>query len=328
MNGYELSRRWFDFCLTTTEKIAPIHTALYLYCVEYCNRLGWKKTFGLPTEMAMTVLGVKNWKTYTKAYNDLVEWKFIKEVQKSKNQYSATVIAIVKNTKANGVADGEADTTALQKQMEKQTPEHCRSKCSSTVGIDKPIKPILNNINLLNNDGNTSSTEQVSCDDTVQEPIFENPLSEEKEKPLSPEDLEKEKSSTKKEKEFSMAAGDYDLFVDWFNETTKGVFGAIRKPLGNTRKKMIKARVAERGKKVFAEVITLSMESDFLKGDPGPFSATLDWIIKPTNFEKILSGNYKNKTNTGNGKGSKFNPEELARSVAEGIARANTPQEW
>lgn len=325
MNGYELSRRWFDFCLENTDKIAPIHTALYFFCVELCNKLGWKKTFGLPTQMAMAAIGVKNWKTYSKAYNDLVEWKFIKEVQKSKNQYSATTIAIVKNTKADTEANGEASTEALQKQMEGQIPEHCSSTYSSTVVIDKPIK-LYKPIKPKNNRSNTTSTEQVSCGDAIRSLLSDDPLNEENQQPLDSPIPEKEKSSAKKEKEFTMDSKDYDSFVDWFNKTTKGVFGTIKKPLGNVRKKMINARVAERGRKALAEVVTLSMESDFLKGDSGTFSATLDWMIKPTNFEKILSGNYKNKIN--NGKGNKFDPKELARSVAEGIARANTPQEW
>jgi len=37
-------------------------------------------------------------------------------------------------------------------------------------------------------------------------------------------------------------------------------------------------------------------ESDFLMGrTKTPFQASLDWIVKPTNFTKILNGNYKNK---------------------------------
>jgi len=37
-------------------------------------------------------------------------------------------------------------------------------------------------------------------------------------------------------------------------------------------------------------------ESDFLMGKIRPeWQASLDWIVKPTNFTKILNGNYKNK---------------------------------
>ena len=37
-------------------------------------------------------------------------------------------------------------------------------------------------------------------------------------------------------------------------------------------------------------------ESDFLMGRTDkPFTCSLDWIVKPTNFTKILNGNYKNR---------------------------------
>ena len=129
LNSYELSRIWFAFCFENPDLISPVHTALYFFVIEHCNRLGWKDKFGLPTQMAMAAIGVKNWRTYSRAFEELVKWKFIKVLQKSKNQYSATVIAIVKNTEAN--------TVAQQKHIQR----HCRSKYSSTVVINKPYKP-------------------------------------------------------------------------------------------------------------------------------------------------------------------------------------------
>lgn len=129
MNSYDLSHDWFDWCFENPEKITATHTALYFFAIEHCNRLGWKTNFGMPTQMAMDAIGCKNWRTYSKAFNDIVEWGFFKLIEKSKNQWSATVIAIVKNTKANT----KALTKATQKQVQKQ------SNCSdnSTVVIDK-----------------------------------------------------------------------------------------------------------------------------------------------------------------------------------------------
>ena len=87
MNGYELSRNWFDWCFENPEKIKPNHTALYCFAVEHCNRLGWKAKFGMPTTMAMEAIGIKSYNTYINTLNDLVEWGFISMVQRSKNQY-------------------------------------------------------------------------------------------------------------------------------------------------------------------------------------------------------------------------------------------------
>ena len=126
LKGYELSRDWFDFCFENPELVKPTHTALYFFAIEHCNRLGWKSKFGLPTQMAMDAIGVKNWRTYSKAFDDIVDWGFFKLLEKSKNQYSATVIAIVKNTKAS--------TKALTKAMQK----HSQKQSNSIVDIIKP----------------------------------------------------------------------------------------------------------------------------------------------------------------------------------------------
>ena len=132
INSYDLSRNWFNFCFDNPEKISPNHTAIYFFAIEHCNRLGWKEKFGFPTQMAMDAIGVKNWRTYKKAFDDLVKFGFIEVVQQSKNQYSANVIAIVKNTKAT--------TKALSKASQK----HLQKQSNSIVDIDK----LYNNITI------------------------------------------------------------------------------------------------------------------------------------------------------------------------------------
>lgn len=122
--GYELSRRWFDFCFENPEKVKPIHTALYFFAIEHCNRLGWKEKFGLPTEMTKDAIGVKSWHTYIKAFNDLVEWGFFILIEKSKNQYSSNIIALSKNN--------EALDKAYDKALTKHVSKHQRSTYQST----------------------------------------------------------------------------------------------------------------------------------------------------------------------------------------------------
>lgn len=141
VSSYELSRQFFDWSYENPEKIKPNHIALYFFIIEHCNRLGWKDKFGLPTEMAKEAIGIKNYRTYYDALNDLVEFGFIKLIEKSKNQYSSNIIAIVKNTKAHT----KAYDKARHKQVQKQG--------LSTVDIDKPINPITikpNNSDLFN----------------------------------------------------------------------------------------------------------------------------------------------------------------------------------
>lgn len=119
MNSYELSRKWFDWCFDNASKIRPIHTALFFFIIEHNNRLGWKKEFGLPRDMSMDAIGVKNNRTYSSAFNDLENWGFIKVIERSKNQYSANIISIfgcVKNTPATTSALDEAMLKHLHKQ--------------------------------------------------------------------------------------------------------------------------------------------------------------------------------------------------------------------
>lgn len=142
MNSYELSRKWFDWSFENPELISPNHSALYFFAIEHCNRLGWRKKFGFPTEMAKDAIGIKSYKTYINTLNDLVSWGFIEMVEKSKNQYSANIIALVEFT--------EAHTKALDKAMLKHVSKQDESTCQSIVSIDKHItNEHLNNINMV-----------------------------------------------------------------------------------------------------------------------------------------------------------------------------------
>jgi hypothetical protein len=134
LNGYELSHQWFDFSFENPDVIKPTHTALYFFIIEHCNRLGWKQKFGLPRQMAMDAIGIKNHRTFSKTFDDLVNWGFVEVHEKSKNQYSANVIAIVKNTKAH------------TKALTKATHKHIQKQSMGIVCIDKLYnKDITNN---------------------------------------------------------------------------------------------------------------------------------------------------------------------------------------
>jgi len=139
MNSYELSRIWFDWCFENPEKISPNHSALYFFAIEHCNRLAWKPKFGLPTEMAKEAIGIKSYKTYIKTLNDLVDWGFIKMIEKSKNQYSSNIVALVKNDKA------------LDKALDKAIAKASKKRVESNDSIDKPInKETIEQINKEN----------------------------------------------------------------------------------------------------------------------------------------------------------------------------------
>jgi len=131
LNGYELSRAWFDWCFENPEKINPNHSALYFFCIEHCNRLGWKKKFGLPTTMAKEAIGIKSYSTYIKTLNDLVDFGAIVFIEKSKNQYSSNIIALSNFNKALN--------KALDKALIKHITKHSESTGESISSIDKPL---------------------------------------------------------------------------------------------------------------------------------------------------------------------------------------------
>ena len=153
MNGYALSRNFWDFAFENTGKIKATHVAIYFFAIEHCNRLGWKKNFGLPTSMVLEAITVKSYSVYKKAFDDLVEFGFFEIVQYSKNQYSSNIIALKENCKAN--------CKALDKAFTKHIPKHSAKHCSSTVqSIDQSIVSIdkqLNNITIKQLNNRTSN---------------------------------------------------------------------------------------------------------------------------------------------------------------------------
>lgn len=136
LNSYELSRNWFDFAFENPEKVSPNHVAIYFFAIEHCNRLGWRKKFGFPTQMAMDAIGIKKHQTYIRYFNDLVDWGFFKLIQKSQNQYSSNIISLISALPKNGKA------------LDKAIINH-RAKQTETIGqsnssIDKQVNQLNN----------------------------------------------------------------------------------------------------------------------------------------------------------------------------------------
>lgn len=125
------------------------------------------------------------------------------------------------------------------------------------------------------------------------------------------------------------------LIVEFFNRTIKENNSNIPKIRGATGKRVtyIKARIREYGIDAVYEMITKASKSDFLNGRTSrPFLANFDWLFLPTNFPKVLEGNYDNKDNNTpiiqqrNGTNQFIDPrqaerEQLATGYAATIAR-------
>jgi hypothetical protein len=79
--------------------------------------------------MAMEAVGIKSYNTFKKTLDDLVEWGFLKMIERSKNQYSANIIALSNFDKA--------PTKALDKALLKHGTKQSESTQQSTDSINK-----------------------------------------------------------------------------------------------------------------------------------------------------------------------------------------------
>ena len=86
-----------------------------------------------------------------------------------------------------------------------------------------------------------------------------------------------------------------DVVMEQWNQL--GVTNITKISAGSQRAKMLTARVNEHGEESVLKAIDNIKHSTFLHGknDKG-WTITFDWFIKPTNFVKVLEGNYADKT--------------------------------
>ena len=94
---------------------------------------------------------------------------------------------------------------------------------------------------------------------------------------------------------------DLNAIVDFFNKSVMQSNSLLPKIKGASGKRVgyIRARIREYGLDAVYEVITKATQSDFLNGkNQRGWTASFDWIFLPTNFPKVLEGNYDNRPQT------------------------------
>jgi len=131
MNGYNLSRNFWNWAFDNPELISTNHAAIYFFAIEHCNRLGGKEKFGFPSLMVMDAIGIKKNQTYIKYFNELVNYGFFKLIQKSTNQYSSNIISLMYALPKKG--------TALDKAFIKHAAKQTESMGQSKVPVDKQV---------------------------------------------------------------------------------------------------------------------------------------------------------------------------------------------
>lgn len=88
---------------------------------------------------------------------------------------------------------------------------------------------------------------------------------------------------------------DWVGLMNWYNSLFRDKLPAI-KSMTETRKKAVKARIAQYGKESIRTVFNLVLQSPFLLGgNDHNWKCDFDWIFKQANYTKILEGNYNGK---------------------------------
>ena len=89
---------------------------------------------------------------------------------------------------------------------------------------------------------------------------------------------------------------DYNAVIEAYNDTCYSLPSV--KTLNDGRKRAIRKLYRNYSMEQINEVFLKAQCSDFLSGKSGKWNATFDWLIKDSNFIKVLEGNYDNKVAT------------------------------
>lgn len=106
---FEYIKNFYRWAEENPEKVKPYHWAIYMVAVEKCNKLGWKEKFGFPTYHSLEITGISSRRTYYNGLNDLVEFGFLKIIQKAKNQHQSVVISLVISQCKNNISEDTAE---------------------------------------------------------------------------------------------------------------------------------------------------------------------------------------------------------------------------
>jgi len=108
---------------------------------------------------------------------------------------------------------------------------------------------------------------------------------------------------------------DFQKLGELFNELLTPELPKITLPMPESRKSPIRARVKEYGKEKIIEMFHIVQNSPHLLGhnDRG-WKASFDWLFKPTNFIKVIEGNYLENKENGQNTTNQFTTAPQANS--------------
>lgn len=114
----------------------------------------------------------------------------------------------------------------------------------------------------------------------------------------------------------------YNALMDTFNRMFDGKLPKVT-TMTDKRKKAVKARASEHGKEAIMAVFNNVSKSAFLLGHNNQnWSCDFDWIFRPTNFIKILEGNYNGERISKNQQDSEQRKRDSVLAVATTVREA------
>ncbi|MES2295227.1 MAG: YdaU family protein [Pseudomonadota bacterium] len=87
-----------------------------------------------------------------------------------------------------------------------------------------------------------------------------------------------------------------------WNEVAKVKRWPLATAYSDARRKSLTQRLAEHGDDGWRAALNRAASSPYLGGSPPPTFFTFDWLLSPTNFLKVIEGNYDRQRNNGMGR--------------------------
>lgn len=240
------------------KSISATETQLYFKLLDTCNALGWKNPFNHSNRFVCGETNVSE-KTLIRARRNLKHYGLI-DFKSGKLKKQNTIYSIV------GITND-----------------------SHNVPLSGPLNGPLNAPLSGPQSGSQSSPPGNPLSGTNAPDNIRSRLDKE---------LDKEKNENKEPKGSMSTCVDSPESVsevfNQFNLICKNVIPA--KVLTKKRKETIGARLREHGFENVLTMLELAGQSDFMAGDnKRKWMATIDWVFRPTNFVKVLEGNYNNR---------------------------------
>lgn len=174
----------------------------------------------------------------------------------------------------NELVGSETDYSAQKrrqrnKEIETKEPEIDKPSKNISIGVDSGMDSGVDNVHIENRDKSI----------------------ENRDKSIELENRDRgESRGERATKSVALCEANASLIIEAWNSLGLTTLKSIT----NTRLKLTKARIAENGIGVFIDTIISIKESPFLLGQNAKgWMITYDWLIKPSNFAKVLEGNYK-----------------------------------